>query len=300
MLRGVPAAFGQAAMLSGNMAYVDPVRRQVDNIFAAARTENGEVLVPHYYGESGGKVGWYGYRQGEFFPTGALGNLSETTIELYLWSLNPADLKRILPNPPDRRSVQGWIEFLQGRRPNYPLEAMQQERQDAARTVERMRNSSSGYGPSPVAFESLANLTLGAANLYGSGDVLRSQVRYFDPERRRAGLAQDVAALVEKIEPDGVTLTLVNTSSTASRRVIVQMGAYGEHQAISVRDGRSDYSGQCAAFRNRACRGRGRAAHNRCQPSGERSHASLPVGTQPVIREARQCLANARLFSSAF
>jgi hypothetical protein len=234
-LRGVPAAFGQAAMLGRNMAYIDPVRRQVDNIFAAARTENGEVLVPHYYGESGGKVGWYGYRQGEFFPTGALGNLSETTIELYLWSLNPADVKRILPNPPDRRSVQGWIEFLQGRRPNYPLEAMQQERQDAARSAERMLKTTSGYGPSPVAFESLANLTLGAANLYGSGDVLRSQVRYFDPERRRAGLAQDVAALVEKIEPDSVTLTLINTSTSASRRLIVQMGAYGEHQAISVR-----------------------------------------------------------------
>ena len=51
VLRGIPAAFGQAAMLSRNMAYIDPVRRQVDNIFAAARTENGEVLVPHYYGE---------------------------------------------------------------------------------------------------------------------------------------------------------------------------------------------------------------------------------------------------------
>ena len=48
---------------------------------------------------------------------------------------------------------------------------------------------------------------------------------------------QDVAALVEKIEPDSVTLTIVNTSTTASRRLIVQMGAYGEHQAISVRLG---------------------------------------------------------------
>jgi hypothetical protein len=234
-LRGVPAAFGQAAMLSGNMAYIDSVRRQVDNLFAAARIENDEVLLPHYYGEAGGKVGWYGYRQGEFFATGALGNLSETTIELYLWSLSPADLKRILPNPPDRRSVQGWIEFLQGRRPSYPLDAMQQERLDAARLVERMRDTASGYGPSPVAFESLANLTLGAANLYGSGDVLRSQVRYFDPERRRAGLSQDVAALVEKIEPGSVTVTLVNTSASAPRRLIVQMGAYGEHQATSVR-----------------------------------------------------------------
>src|SRR3989337_1907760 len=103
--------------------------------------------------------------------------------------------------------------------------------------AERTITSSSGYGPSPVAFESLANLTLGAANLYGSGDVLRSQVRFFDPVRRRAGLSLDVAALVEKIEPDSVTLTLVNTNTSAPRRVIVQMGAYGEHQAIFVRAG---------------------------------------------------------------
>lgn len=237
VLRGIPAAFGQAAMLSRNMAYIAPVRRQVDNLFAAARVENGEVLLPHYYGDKNGTVGWYGYRPGEFFPTGALGNLSETTIELYLWSLDPADAKRILPNPPDRRSVQGWIEYLQGRRPDYPLEAMQHERQDAARIAERTRKATSGYGPSPVAFESLANLTLGAANLYGSGDVLRSQVRFFDPDRRRAGLSQDVAALVEKIERGTVTMTLVNTSATAPRRLTVQMGAYGEHQATSVRAG---------------------------------------------------------------
>jgi len=30
---------------------------------------------------------------------------------------------------------------------------------------------------------------------------------------------------------------LVNTNSAASRRLIVQMGAYGEHQATSVRVG---------------------------------------------------------------
>jgi len=245
VLRGIPAAFGQAAMLSQNAAYIDPVRRQVDNIFAAARTENGRTLLPHYYGESprpgsgqaGGKAGWYGYREGEFYPTGALGNLSETTIELYLWSLNPADLKRILPNPPDRRTVQGWIEFLQGTRPAYPLEALQADAQEVRRTAERTAKKASGYGASPVAFESLANLTLGAANLYGSGDVLRSQVRYFDAERRRAGLAEDVAALVEKIAPESVTLTLVNTSRTTSRRIIVQMGAYAEHQATTVQVG---------------------------------------------------------------
>lgn len=234
VLRGVPAAFGQATMLTGDRKYLDVIRKQVDNIFAAARVENGQTLLPHYYGEQDGTVGWYGYRAGEFFPTGALGNLSETTIELYLWSLAPADRRRILPNPPDRRDVQGWIDFLQGATPGYPVEALQQELQRSAQAAERIRDQSSGYGPSPVAFEALANLTLGGANLYGSGDVLRCQVRYFDGERRRAGLSEDVAALIEQITPEGITLTLANTSTVHTRRVIVQTGAYGEHQAVSV------------------------------------------------------------------
>jgi len=234
VLRGVPVAFGEATLLTGDMRYIDAVRKQVDNIFAAKHVENGKTLLPHYYGEKDGKVGWYGYKDGEFYPTGALGNLSETTIELYLWSQAPADLERILPNPPDRRNVQGWIDFLQGKNAGYPLEAFQQEFQESARVASRMRDQTSGYGPSPVAFEALVNLTLGSASLYGSGDVLHSQVRYFDPERRRAGLAEDVAALVEKISADGIVLNLVNTSSSQTRRVIVQAGAYGEHQVTSV------------------------------------------------------------------
>ena len=66
----------------------------------------------------------------------------------------------------------------------------------------------------PVATEALINLTLGANDPNGSGHgplPLHAQVRHFDPDRHRAGLAEDVAALVEKITPEGVTLTLVNT-----------------------------------------------------------------------------------------
>ena len=62
-------------------------------------------------------------------------------------------------------------------------------------------------------------------------------MRFFDPDRRRAGLSEDVAAIVEAIQPGSATLTLVNTSGTAARRLIVQMGVYGEHQATSVRLG---------------------------------------------------------------
>ena len=43
-----------------------------------------------------------------------------------------------------------------------------------------------------------------------------------------------MAALVEKITPDGVTVTLVNTNQFDPRTVIVQSGAYGEHQFTTV------------------------------------------------------------------
>jgi hypothetical protein len=50
-----------------------------------------------------------------------------------------------------------------------------------------------------------------------------------------------VAALVSRIAPDGITLTLVNTSRTSGRDVVVQAGAYGEHRFTTVAiDGRAE------------------------------------------------------------
>jgi len=60
--------------------------------------------------------------------------------------------------------------------------------------------------------------------------VLHSRVRYFDPAKRRAGLPSDVAALVENLEADGTTLTLVNLNQLERRDVVIQAGGYGEHE----------------------------------------------------------------------
>jgi hypothetical protein len=59
-------------------------------------------------------------------------------------------------------------------------------------------------------------------------------LRYFDPERRRAGIPQDVAALVDTATDDHVAVTLVNVSQTESRELIVQCGAYAEHECVGV------------------------------------------------------------------
>jgi hypothetical protein len=66
------------------------------------------------------------------------------------------------------------------------------------------------------------------------GEPLHCRVRYFDPLKRRAGIPEDVAALVEKLTDDEVTLTLVNISPVEARTVIIQGGAYAEHQLISA------------------------------------------------------------------
>jgi hypothetical protein len=59
-------------------------------------------------------------------------------------------------------------------------------------------------------------------------------VRYFDPVQRRAGIPEDVAALVEKMTKDETVINLVNLNQTEPRSVIIQGGGYGEHQILSA------------------------------------------------------------------
>ena len=56
----------------------------------------------------------------------------------------------------------------------------------------------------------------------------------FDPLKRRAGLPDDVGALVEKLSADAATLTLVNTNPVDAREIVVQAGGYGEHRFDAV------------------------------------------------------------------
>ena len=72
------------------------------------------------------------------------------------------------------------------------------------------------------------------AYLGGNIWTLHARFRYFDPVRRRAGLPEDVGALVEKLEADSASLVLVNVDPVEARTVVVQAGGYGEHRFDSV------------------------------------------------------------------
>ena len=240
VLRGPPEAFGNALLLTGDQAYTNVIRRQIDNLYAASQVRDGEVLLPRYYGDEG----WYGHAALGEGPSGALGNLANVQVDVYLWSLAPGDLERLPPT--------GWTGYLTAERPDpdYPLTALQGDLETVRRAAGRLREDNSSYnmargsalgaGANPVATTALINLTMGANDPGGSthGPLpLHAQVRHFDPARRRAGLPDDVAALVERIRPESVTLTLVNLNPLEHRTVTVQMGAYAEHHAETVTTG---------------------------------------------------------------
>ena len=104
-------------------------------------------------------------------------------------------------------------------------------RQDTTTPDTRLSDDSMGFNPATV--RTLIELMLGGLPPR-HGEPLHCRVRYFDPVNRRAGIPEDVAALVETLTDDEVTLTLVNINQVEARAVVVQGGAYAEHQFISA------------------------------------------------------------------
>ena len=86
----------------------------------------------------------------------------------------------------------------------------------------------------PASVRSLTELMLGGLYPGKNGLILHCRLRYFDPDARRAGVPQDVAALITKMTDDEVVVTLVNTNQLDPRTVVVQAGGYAEHQFASV------------------------------------------------------------------
>jgi hypothetical protein len=96
------------------------------------------------------------------------------------------------------------------------------------------RLSDETHGANPAIVETLVELMLGGLPPGRVGYPLHCRLRYFDPERRRAGVPEGVGALVERLSDDEATVSLVNCDPLCHRTVVVQGGAYAEHQVASV------------------------------------------------------------------
>ncbi len=214
--------FMNAYLLTGNDKYLEAWRKQADVINAKARTIDGRKMYPRMYGDDG----WYGWTPEPY---------TENAQEIYYLSMQPRDRERTPDN--------GWLLFLEGRRPEYAETELRSDlnrvrqrvaamREDASTPDTRLADNPMQYNPCSV--ESLIQLMLGGVHVTRNASVLHCRLRYFDPHGRRPGLPEDVAALVERLTADSVTVTLVNTNQLESRTVSVQAGGYAEHRFTGV------------------------------------------------------------------
>ena len=155
----------------------------IDAVNAHAKELEGRKQYPTMYGAGG----WYGWRDAPW-NVGAL--------EVWYWSQKPRDLARIGSGPSTSLGA-GWVSFLQGQNPAYPEQALERDlkmipqrlnaiRSDATPPEKRLADNMLNYNP--AATESLVQLMWGALLPGREGGLLNARLRYFDPDRKRAGV----------------------------------------------------------------------------------------------------------------
>ena len=224
-IRGPRIGFGVGLTLTGDRGFMEPLRRQIANLYAAKKTERGRVLLPRKHGDDG----WYGYSGSQHL---------DVQRDVYLATFDRTSLDGLEQDP--------WIRFLDGKNADYPLEALQRDIENirsrtagirADDSIDYERTSDYPQRFNPASTTALTELMLGSNHPGRSGNILHARLLYYDPERSRPGLPDQVGALVDKIEPGGVRVRLVNLDPVEARRVVIQAGAYGEHKFTKVASG---------------------------------------------------------------
>lgn len=232
--------FMNAYLLTGDDRYLAAWRKQIDRVNANGKSIDGRLHYPRMFGPQG----WY-----HFLPE----KYDFSALEIYWLGMQPADRARLALDGPasrvqyrdNRQHAQdgAWLRYLQGQNADYPEAAL---RGDFARLRERIaglrqdpttpdtRLADDPLQHNPASVSSLVHLMLGGLPPGLHRGLLHCRLRYFDPLARRAGLPEDVAALIEQMTDDSVTVTLLNVSQTAPRTVIVQAGGYAEHEFVRL------------------------------------------------------------------
>src|SRR5262245_47293674 len=210
--------FLNAFLLTGDAKYLAGWSKQIDLVNSHVKSENGQPVYPHMFGDHG----WYDYKPLKY---------SHGALEISYLTMAAGDRARVPAN--------SWLDFLDGKHPQYAELALRGDLERIRQRVARIRADTTTPDTrladdplpfNPASVDSLVELAMGGLPPKNRGKLLFARLRYFDPDRRRAGLPADVAAQIEKTSADDATVPLVNTNPVAPRRVILQGGAYGEHR----------------------------------------------------------------------
>ncbi|GGD53912.1 hypothetical protein [Paenibacillus nasutitermitis] len=256
-------AAANAVLMTGNMKQLDLARSQLDLIWELRKEEGGHPglpLVPYKHTDGG----WTDYRPANpmhpihlwfismadedlerILRTG----LDESSLEVHIPGLSGASKGSYQSTKHYNGNTIPWFQYMQGNNPNYPTRILEANYQLIHNQLRKMRSPegdpeewrSDGFNLEdlssihkwqemcPVYFEGLLQMTLGAPMHVSHGGLQHASVRYFDALRQRPGLPADVAALVESVTASELTLQLVNLSLFERKELVVQAGAYGEH-----------------------------------------------------------------------
>lgn len=221
----VPRAFlgfMNAYLLTGDDRYLDCWRKQTDVIDSHGKMIEGRLMTPRMYG----KDGWYAYAPGPY---------RENALETYYLSMKPEDRNRVDADP--------WLAYLEGKDAGYPSRALRADLAHVRSRVVGMRDDTTTPDTrladdpmrfNPASATALIQLMEGGLHIRQLAAGLFCRLRYFDPVYRRAGIPEDVAALVETMTDGSVTVSLVNVSQVEERTLVVQAGAYAEHRFLDA------------------------------------------------------------------
>ncbi len=242
LLESCAIAGANALLLTGDASHLDLYRSQSDMLWELGREEEGVFKVPNRHGDGG----WF-----DFGPPDR-----ELPVHLYYLTHSDEDAKRLArcggsDEPAQVQSFgkgaqfspEAWHAYMQGRNPDYPEHVLEATHEQMCHRLQRMRDDDGDPNEwdvhhwqeiNPVQERALLQLTTGTPGGVYHGGLLHTAVRHFDPQARRPGLPEGVAALVDHVSADGAVLHLVNTNPLEPRRVLVQAGAFGEHDFTKV------------------------------------------------------------------
>ena len=231
-----------AVLMTGDMSHLDLCRSQLDLLWAQRQEIDGVVMVPARHGDGG----WFDYRVPDPLYY----------VHLHYISQSDEDLARLDERFPERqgflklpaewgRGKAGicppgpWRAFVEGRHPEFPERMVESTVANICSALDRIDGDDedretlhcSHYQRlNPVVSGGLVQMAMGSPGALYNGGLLQVHVFYYDPVRRRAGLPEHVGALVDEVGTDSAHLTLANTDPVAAHPVLLQAGAFGEHE----------------------------------------------------------------------